>query len=151
MRSLPRVTRHSATVLLLAIAGCGRGGGPPLAERNGLRIMSGYAHPSAGQAGAAYFTIVNRGGVPDTLSGASGATSGSGMVMSTSAGRMMSMAVLPIATGAEVKMVPGGTHIMFGGLGRDWAIGDTVHLTLHFAHAGAVEVTVPVLPYGEIP
>jgi len=141
-----------AVVLLMAFpTACRRGSMVPLVERNGIEVQSAYAHPSAGDAGAAYFRIVNAGNGTDTLMGLTGSGIGTAMVMGTNAGRMTTLGALILTRGENVTMAPGGVHVMFGGLTNDWAIGDTVHLTLRFARAGDMEVAVPVLPFGEIP
>lgn len=148
----PQHLRNWIGTLLVTAAtlSCGRTS-PPLAERNGVQVQAAYAHPSAGDAGAAYFRIANRGNGTDTMTAVTGAGVGTAMVMTTSNGRMSPLGPLTLAPGSSVAMAPGGVHVMFGGLTRDWAIGDTVHLTLRFARAGDLEVAVPVLPYGEIP
>jgi hypothetical protein len=51
---------------------------------------------------------------------------------------------LPIEAGKTIELKPGGTHFMLLGLDGGLSAGETLLVTLEFAKAGAVEVTVPV-------
>jgi periplasmic copper chaperone A len=51
---------------------------------------------------------------------------------------------LPIAAGGSVVLEPEGTHLMLVGLEDALEAGEDVILTLEFAHAGAVDVHVPI-------
>ncbi len=51
---------------------------------------------------------------------------------------------LEIPAGETVTLTPGGLHIMFMGLKAGLTEGESVPVTLEFAHAGKVEVTFPV-------
>ncbi|HTS90225.1 MAG TPA: copper chaperone PCu(A)C [Gemmatimonadales bacterium] len=144
-------TRIPLAAVALAGAACGLRRAHPLASRDGVQIEAAYAHPSAGDVAAAYFRIANRGATTDTLQTVINAGGGNAMVMNTVGGRMAPMGSLVLAPGSAVVMAPGGIHVMFGGLTRDWSIGDTIHLTLRFARVGELAVAVPVLPFGEIP
>jgi copper(I)-binding protein len=73
------------------------------------------------------------------------------MAMTTTNGHMQALASLSVPAGARVIMAPGGTHLMLEGVSPELRIGDTLHLTLHFAHAGDLAVALPVVPYGEMP
>lgn len=48
---------------------------------------------------------------------------------------------LDIPAGGEVRLQPGGYHVMLLGLVEDIHLGDEVTVTLHFESAGKVEVT----------
>jgi copper(I)-binding protein len=56
--------------------------------------------------------------------------------------------VLPV--GAEVKLHPGGMHMMLLQLRRKLVAGDTVSLYLSLARAGAAHVRAPVVPYADL-
>ena len=124
---------------------------PPLARVGDIALLSAYAHPSAGDAGAAYFRLKNLGGVADSLVAARGPDSSSAMLMGTSNGHMTMAAVVVLEPGEVVAMIPGAMHVMFSGLTRDYAIGDTLRVTLRFARAGELRVAAPVVPFGEMP
>jgi hypothetical protein len=135
-------------VLMLAPA-CTRR--PPLARAGDIALISAYAHPSAGDAGAAYFRLTNTGSVADTLLAAVGPDSSSAMLMGTTAGHMSMLPAVVLKPGESVAMIPGAMHVMFSGLKRDYAIGDTLRVTLRFARAGTLAVAAPVVPFGEMP
>lgn len=122
-----------------------------LARQGDLIITGAYAHPSAGDAGAAYVRFRNGGSAPDTLIGMSGPEPATAMLMGTTGGRMEMLPPLVIKQGEQVGMQPGGTHVMLGGLRAEYKIGDTLRLTLTFARAGQIRIAAPVVPFGEIP
>lgn len=51
---------------------------------------------------------------------------------------------LPLPAGQVVTLAPGANHIMLMGVTEPLRAGDTVPLTLTFAHAAPVEITAPV-------
>ena len=58
---------------------------------------------------------------------------------------MTDMMALDLPAGQVVTLAPSATHLMLMGLTAKLAEGDSFALTLHFEHAGALTVTVPVL------
>lgn len=121
-------------------------------ERQGDLLVTGaYAHPSAGDAGAAYVQLRNAGSTPDTLLEISGPDSSVAMLMTTIAGRMAAESTIVLGPGERLVMAPGGVHVMFSGLTGEYGIGDTLRVSLRFARAGAVRVAAPVVPFGEMP
>lgn len=58
---------------------------------------------------------------------------------------------LVLEPGATVSMQSGGTHLMLSGVSRDLAAGDHLPLEIVLARAGPIEVTVPVVGFGEKP
>ncbi|MEO8138911.1 MAG: copper chaperone PCu(A)C [Gemmatimonadota bacterium] len=143
-----RIAIFPALSLLLAGACSQR---PPLARVGDIALLSAYAHPSAGDAGAAYFRLKNLGTVADSLVAAQGPDSSSAMIMGTSNGHMTMADAVVLPPGQTVDMIPGAMHVMFSGLTQDYAIGDTLRVTLRFARAGELRVAAPVVPYGEMP
>ncbi|HET9513584.1 MAG TPA: copper chaperone PCu(A)C [Gemmatimonadales bacterium] len=149
--------RRVVIVGLLLIAGCGSGGREPRAGSGGsdsLRVEGAFASaPPVGEAAAMYFTVHNPADSPDTLvhintidaAGASYHRS----VVEGGLVQMQSMEVLEIPAGDSLVLRPGGTHIMLTGLKR--RAGDTVHVSLTFAHAGSRLLVVPVLAPGDEP
>jgi len=140
-------------VLLLAAATCRHRAAnrAPLAQLGGVAIVSGYAYPTAGDAGAAYLALRGTGDQPDTLVEVSSPADGNGMLMGTRNGQMTMVSTLEIPARGEVRMHPGAVHLMFEGMKHSYGIGDTLELRLRFARAGEVSVRVPVVAYGEMP
>jgi hypothetical protein len=58
---------------------------------------------------------------------------------------MSDMDSLTLPPGKAVSLAPGGTHLMVTDMKHPLAAGSTLHLVLHFSHAGAVKCDVPVL------
>jgi copper(I)-binding protein len=149
------VARRLILTAALAAA-CGPAGPRPLAERDGVAVVAGFAFapPTQGEA-AAYVTLVNRGDRADTLVGiASPASAGAMLHRQVPDGGMVGMAhvdALPLAPGDSAVMAPGGLHIMLTSLERLPAPGDSLALVLRLARAGELAVTVPVRAYGDEP
>jgi copper(I)-binding protein len=59
---------------------------------------------------------------------------------------MQDVESIPLPARTPVALAPLGTHIMLMDVKRALAPGDTLHLVLHFARAGAQDVAVPVRP-----
>ena len=95
--------------------------------------------------------MVLQSAAPDALTGVQ---SPQGMAMlhqSTQAGGMAGMQdidSLALPAGHPVPLAPGGTHIMLMDLPHALHPGDTLRLTLHFAHAPDQTIAVPVRPIG---
>jgi copper(I)-binding protein len=51
---------------------------------------------------------------------------------------------LEIPAGGEVRLQPGGLHVMFMGISEQMKFGETRKVTLQFEKAGEVEFEVPV-------
>ena len=98
---------------------------------------------------AAYMTL--RSAAPDSLTGVTGPNGMAMLHRSTHEGGMAGMAdmdSLALPAGQVVTLAPGGTHIMLMDLKHRLRAGDTLTLTLHFAHAADQSVSVPVRPVG---
>ena len=109
--------------------------------------------PPRAVAGGAYMTIRNMGTADDVLT--AGAVDFAERVevheMAVTDGVMtmrMLPGGLPIPAGETVVLEPGGLHVMFMGLEAPPVAGGTVDVTLTFAEAGDVTVTLPVAPIG---
>lgn len=106
--------------------------------------------------GSVYMTIANHGGEPDRLVGARSSAAGSATlhvntVTPEGVVQMRSVDTVDIAPGGEVRLAPGGLHIMLSGLSAPLA-GDTkVPMTLVFERAGEVAVEVEVMAHGAQP
>jgi copper(I)-binding protein len=122
-----------------------------LARQGDLLVTGAYAHPSAGDAGAAYIGLRNAGTLPDTLIGMSGPDPSLAMLMGTTNGRMEMLPPMVLNPGESLVMQPGGVHVMFSNLTGAYVLGDTLRITLTFARAGQIRVSAPVVPFGEMP
>jgi copper(I)-binding protein len=96
-----------------------------------------------------YFVIRNHGAAADKLTGGAAdfAAGVSVHQMSSETGVMRMRDVpggLDIPANGEVKLTPGGYHVMFTGLKRPLKKGESVQATLTFEHAGNVSVTFEV-------
>lgn len=119
-----------------------------------IAVQKAWARASAGQApnGAAFLTIVNSGPQADTLVAASAGVSKTaelhthikdGEVM-----KMRAVESIAIPAGGTVELKPGGDHVMFMGLTQPLKQGEGFPLTLKFANAGEVKVTVDIQSAG---
>lgn len=104
------------------------------------------ATPGAGP-GVAYFTI-HGGDVGDRLVGVTSPRSAKvelhTMSMDGDVMRMREVDAIEVPAGAEVKLAPGGLHLMLTGLAAPLKTGESVALTLRFEHAGDRTIEVPV-------
>jgi len=116
-------------------------------------MVSGWARAGIGNA-AAYVTVHNHGRSADRLLSVSTPAAAMASVHDSLLVRgvatMRPAGPLVIAPGQSLAMAPGGKHIMLMGLKGPLRPGTRLPLTLRFAGAGTVTVTVPVLPPGAI-
>jgi hypothetical protein len=106
------------------------------------------ALPPNAPAGAVYFNVKNNSRTEDRLIGATTPSAAKtelhtharvGEVM-----RMQRIDSLAIPAGTEVKLAPGGHHVMYFGLKSPLPVDSRFPLTLEFEKAGKVEVEVEV-------
>ncbi len=116
-----------------------------------LRIMLPWARASAGHgnAGAAFMTITNTGGVDDKLISAATANAKKTEIHETKMedGIMkmrMLMGGLTIPAKDKVELKPMGLHVMMMGVTEKLVEGEMLLLTLTFEKAGSVNVAVPI-------
>lgn len=110
------------------------------------------ATPAPGGAGAAFMTITNTGDSADTLvKAATPVANVAELHTHTMEGGVMRMTAVPaveVPASGAATLAPGGLHVMLIGLKAPLTEGSSFPLTLTFAHAGEVTVTVPVLAPG---
>ena len=98
---------------------------------------------------AAYLTITNTGAQDDALVAIASDRAPMAMLHESKAVdgvmQMRHLESLDIAVGAKVVLDPGNLHIMLMGLASPLKEGETLTLTLTFAKAGQVTVTIPVV------
>jgi copper(I)-binding protein len=97
---------------------------------------------------AAYLTLTSP--TADTLTAIDTQDAGMAMLHQTTrtgtTAAMSDLDSLPLPAGKPVALAPNGTHIMLMDLKHPLKPGQTLHLTLTFAHAGQQTVAIPVLP-----
>jgi copper(I)-binding protein len=148
--------RRLVLPVLLALAGACTAREPRTIAAGDLEVRGAFAFapPTASEA-AGYFTIVNRGREPDTLLTATSPIAGAamlhGQVPDGGMVRMEHISAPAIPAGDSLVLAPGGTHLMLMTLDRLPKAGDTIAVTLTFARAGAVNVSLPVRAYGDAP
>lgn len=149
-----------AAVLLTGVAsGCG-GRGSEEFRQGGIVVSGGVAAAPiiAGTLAEAtmgvFLVIANEGEVDDTLVGVESPAAAKaqlhGMMGEGGMTMMMPLAALAVPRHAEVRLKPGGMHIMLEGLRRQVSAGDTVPLILIFRQAGRLSVRVRVVRYDQL-
>lgn len=125
------------------------------ADSSGIEVSQVWARATPGNAktGAIYLTITNKGTTPDTLEGTASTPVADHadvheMKMVNNVMEMRPVPSLPIPPGQTVVFEPSGYHVMLTGLKAPLKEGQTVPLTLTFAHAGAQQVTAAVAKVG---
>lgn len=151
----PHELAHPAPALRVAEAsgqGHGHGGHASAAQpAGGLAVATPWMRqppPGADVAGG-YMVITNAGEAPDRLVGASAAFADRAEIheMAMANGMMTMQEVeggLEVPAGGEVRLQPGGFHMMFFGLHDAPKAGDSVPVTLEFEKAGTITVEMTV-------
>jgi copper(I)-binding protein len=132
-----------AVPVLLALAG------PAFADEGAIHVADAKARPTApGGTGVVYMIVMNHGTADDDLTGLSTPVADKAEMHRTTdmngMSHMEAVADLPVKANAAVTFGPGGLHVMLTGLKQPLKLGDSFPLTLSFAKAGAVTVTVSV-------
>jgi len=146
-----------------AAAGCRGHTSPGVTEQfrhNGI-VVSNVVGPEPISTGApeeatmgVFLAISNEGDVDDTLAGVESPLATKAQLHSAmSRGdmtMMMPLVALPVPRHAEVRLEPGGTHIMLEGLRGKVSAGDTVPIVLMFRRAGRVSIRARVVRYDRL-
>lgn len=110
------------------------------------------ATPGAARNGAAYMVITNAGNAPDQLIAAASPVADKvelhTHVVEGDIMRMRPVKAIDINVGEPAVLRPGGLHIMLIGLKQPLQEGQPFPLTLTFANAGSLTVTVDVVKAG---
>ncbi len=111
------------------------------------------ATPNGAKIGSGYFTVENKGTAADRLIGVSADIAGKVEVheMAMKNGVMTMRPLdkgLAIDPGKNVKLAPGGNHLMMFDLKSPLKQGDAVPVTLEFEKAGKVKVSLDVQGIG---
>ena len=106
------------------------------------------ATPAAGGVGGGYLVIRNTGSQPDRLLRAESTAAANvelhTMSMEGGVMRMRPVQDIPIPPGGEVKLEPGGLHVMFLNTRERFVQGEKIKATLVFERAGSVDVEFTV-------
>jgi periplasmic copper chaperone A len=143
------MTRSTGTLLLaaLALTGChpSRGG---RATAGDIAISHAVIPASASNTETSAFLMINNHGNRDVALTSATTPAADSVTLHRSIGGLMQPAgPLTVPAGGYALLAPGAFHLMFEGLKKPLAIGDTVTLTLQFDQGGPVTVRVPVLNY----
>ena len=111
------------------------------------------ATPAGARTGAVYLTVANKANTADRLTSVSSDVAAKVQIheMAVVNGVMQMRQLvngLAIPAGGSVTLKPGSYHVMLIGLKKALTAGETVPLTLTFAKAGNISVTVPVKTMG---
>ena len=113
-----------------------------------IEAARAWSRPAAaGGAGAGFVTLTNRGGADALVSVSSPLAREVQIHRSTISGGMASMqrlAKLDLPAGKAITLAPGGYHLMFLGLKKPIAVGESVPATLTFASGAKVSATFRV-------
>jgi copper(I)-binding protein len=144
MKKLPHTFAFVGASLLLAGTVLAATRSPVTVEHGWVRWLPANL-PAAG-----YVVIRNDGDQPVKLTGADSSDYGMAMLhrsMQKNGKDTMEMVdALAIPAHGEVKLAPGGYHLMLMDAKHPIEPGDTVHITLHFAGGETVRTTWPVRP-----
>ena len=134
-----------------------------LAQESPIHVADAKARPTApGGTGVVYMTVMNHGAADDDLTALSTPVADKAEMHRSmeinGVSHMEAVADLPVKANGAVDFGPGGLHVMLMGLKQPLKIGDSFPLTLTFAKAGAVTITVSVQqikakakPMGDMP
>lgn len=111
------------------------------------------ATPAGAMTGAVYMTLANKAKDADRLTAASSDVAAKVQIheMAVVNGIMQMRQLvngLAIPAGGSVTLKPGSYHVMLIGLKKQLVAGQTLPLTLTFAKAGNISVTVPIQAIG---
>jgi copper(I)-binding protein len=114
-----------------------------------IHVADAKARPTApGGTGVVYMIVMNHGTIDDDLTGLSTPIADKAemhrTVTENGVSRMDAVADLPVKANDAATFGPGGLHVMLMGLKQPLKLGDSFPLTLNFAKAGVVTVTVSV-------
>lgn len=115
-----------------------------------LQVKDAWANPTApGQSVAAgYFVVHNRTNRAEVLRGASSPAAQNLQFHNSSlvggVARMRKVERFNIPAGGQLKLAPGGNHLMLIGVKQQFKVGETVPVTLHFNSGASVKVKLEI-------
>jgi len=146
-----------AMLVAASLVACG-GEGPvervTVASFGALTIYDAYAPASPlNDVASVYFTVVNSSAEPDTLLGVRipiGTAHLHEVVTENDLTRMRPVQMLSIPARGELRLAPGGYHVMLSQMESGIAMGDTINVELQFARGGNHTIPVVVLTYTQV-
>jgi copper(I)-binding protein len=126
---------------------------PALAQTADIQVDQPWARatPGAARSGAVYLTVTDH-GAADTLTGVSTPVAGMAMIhesiVDNGVAKMRMLDGVKLEPEMPVTLKPGGMHIMLTDLQQPLRVGGSFPLTLTFAKAPPLTVTVRVLNVG---
>ena len=120
----------------------------------GITVHNAWVRPTAqGDNGAVYFVLHNDSTEADELVGASSNVAEaveiheSSMAAGTDVMKMNQVFSVPLSKGSEIVFEPGGYHVMLVNVSREFQVGETVEVILHFKNHEDVPVNVSVAEF----
>ena len=147
------IVRFAAFLVVVTTAGaCG---GDPPQDVGAIQVTGAVvAQPLLGESAALYFTVSNGGSEPDTVVAVEVPGVGSASIhrSDTEDGvmRMRPAGPLEVPAGGQVRLRPGGLHVMLEDLTDALVAGDTVVVTVRAARSGLLTVPAVVVPYADL-
>jgi copper(I)-binding protein len=116
-----------------------------------LTLTGGYIpQPASPDVAAAYVTVANSGAVADTIVKVTTSVTADVMAMTETnaggVGTMTDLSSVTIPAHGSVSLTPGHSHLMLENPTRQLKQGETVSMTITFATAGTVTLSMPVVP-----
>jgi len=115
-----------------------------------ITILDAVVKTTGNDVASLYFTVKNSGPADTLRSQATDASTTTQLFNTVSNGGVSTMPLmqsLPIPANSEVKVQPGGYHVMINDIANPLAEGSKVQVTLTFANAGEVKFEAPVTGY----
>jgi copper(I)-binding protein len=120
------------------------------AKVGNITILDAVIKTTGNDVASLYFIVKNDGPADTLISQATDASSNTSLFNTVDNGGVSTMPLvqsLEIPANSEVKVQPGGYHVMINDIANPLAKGSKVHVTLTFAKAGTVQFDAPVTGY----
>jgi copper(I)-binding protein len=150
-----RWRRAVFTAAVLTAFACGREPAPPLrgtadAAAGGIAIYEPYIPaPAAPDVAALYLVVRDEAGNGDRLLSARSEAGDAQLHETREESGLVRMQPardgIAVPAGGELRLEPGGAHVMLTNLPQPLAVGSRVHVTLEFERAGRLALEVPVV------
>lgn len=116
-----------------------------------LAVSGGYIpQPASPSVAAAYFTVTNRGPVPDALIKVTSSVTRQVTAMRETdaggVGTMTDLTALTVPAHGSTRLTAGHAHLMLDDPSRPLRAGDRITMTITFRRAGTLALTLPVVP-----
>lgn len=143
----------------MVLTACGGGSasakGRVAARVGAIEVIDPYIPlPASPSVAAVYLTVRNTGTTADALIGAASAIAASATlhteITQGSVEVMAPLVRLDLSPHADASLAPGHDHVMLEGIHQVLKVGQSVTVTLRFAHAGQIAVAVPVVPLDSV-